>query len=750
MDDVPVIRFLRELRRRRVFRVAGLYVVGVWLLLQAANMLFPAWGIPDAAMRFLLWAGLLGFPLALVFGWVFDISTEGIRRTQPVGSQEELLRSLPLRRPDYAILAAFLVVVGAIIFDTTGRVLETATTAGTREAEEWRPSAAEIEPHSVAVLPFASLSTDPEQAFFADGISEEILNRLSAFRELKVIARTSSFVFKDSGYDIGRISSLLAVNYVLQGSVRRDGERLRIAAQLVDRKGVQVWSSSFDRELGGIFVLQDEIAEAVATSIVPQIVPPAAVAHHEPDLEAYQEYLIGRENVTRRTALFHQRDVKHFDRAIELDPQFAEPHAARAITVLITAEWAANQEMEAERAARDIARALELNPGLAMAHAALGLLEDRRRSSDLAAIEQALRRAIELDPNFVDAYNWLSTTLRTQGRFEEMRDLLRRAVQIDPLAPGINTQLAMRDAERGQLEAAERRLLRLLDIPQPSVDVYMTLVGLYAQNGRLAEAVSSAKRLVLSAVRQSSRLDFIDYLAIQYARLGMLDEVEYWFERQEVWPEMPTLALLRSQILGMHGHLPPATALADFEAALEGAGLQVESLADSILGSYGALLVLNRDVERAVEILEPLVQAAPAAPFASARHSLAWARLERGESAAALELLEPVENLCQAWESDGRMHLGYHLVGCALTALLAGQRELALERLTRAVDAGWCGYYEVRTQPWWRALDAEPAFQALVARLQSAIEEQRALVEAADATDEFEVRLTAALALAQQ
>jgi hypothetical protein len=119
-----------------------------------SNMLFPAWGIPDAAMRFLLWVGLLGFPVALVFGWMFDISTEGIRRTQPVGSQEELLRSLPLRRPDYAILAALLVVVGAIIYDTTGRVLETTTTASPGEPDEWRPSAAEVEPHSLAVLPF--------------------------------------------------------------------------------------------------------------------------------------------------------------------------------------------------------------------------------------------------------------------------------------------------------------------------------------------------------------------------------------------------------------------------------------------------------------------------------------------------------------------------------------------------------------------------------------------------------------------
>ncbi len=309
MGDSAVVRFLRELRRRRVFRVAGLYVVAVWLLMQAANFLFPAWGIPAAAITYLLWAGLLGFPVALVFGWVFHISAQGIRRTQPVTSQDELLRSLPLRRADYAILTAFLVVVAAIVHDTSGRVMKTATATG---SGEWRPSAAEIEPHSVAVLPFADLSPERDQEYFTDGISEEILNRLLAFRELKVIARTSSFAFKDSGYDIARISGLLGVKYLLQGSMRRDGQQLRMSAQLVDNTGVQVWSSSFDRQLGGIFQLQDEIAEAVARSIAPQIAPPEA-EQRLPDLAACDAYLAGRAIVAGRESGWSLRALVHFD-----------------------------------------------------------------------------------------------------------------------------------------------------------------------------------------------------------------------------------------------------------------------------------------------------------------------------------------------------------------------------------------------------------------------------------------------------
>jgi TolB-like protein/tetratricopeptide (TPR) repeat protein len=735
-----VIRVLKELRRRRVFRVAGLYVVAIWLLMQVADIVFPVWGIPDAAIRFLLLAGLLGFPVALVFGWVFDISAEGIRRTQPVSSEDELLRSLPLRRTDYAILGAFLMVVGAIVYDTTGRVLRTPATT-----DEWPPSAVKIEPHSVAVLPFSSLSTDPEHAFFADGISEEILNRLAGFRELKVIARTSSFTFKESGYDIARISGLLAVNYLLQGSVRRDGERLRIAAQLVDRTGVQVWSNTFDRELGGIFALQDEIAEAVATSIVPHIVPPATVAHHEPDIEAYQEYLIGREHLTRRTAVLMQGDARHINRAIELDPEFPEPYAARAIATLLNAGWADDHDLEVERAARDIARALELNPGLAIAHAAAGLLEDRRSPSDMAAREQHLRRALELDPNLVDALNWLSGTLVEQGRTQEADSLLRRAVQIDPLAPIINSNLARRDASRGQFEAAESRLLRLTDLPQVSVPVYMGLLDLYAQTGRIADELALAKRLMLATVRESGRLDFGFAPANAYARVGLVTQAVDWYERWgKAWPEQPVLRLWGWVILGSRfGHLAPGLALAEYQAVLDSAGLQPQALGDYNLAGFSVLLLLAGEFERAIEFLEPL---RANQNLEDAWHTFAWAHLERGESAAALALLDGIRDHCETRETEGRLHLGSDLVHCALNALLAGRRELALARLTRAVDAGWRGYYELRNLPWWQGLRDEPEFQALMERLRIEVDAQRVLIEAADATDEFEARLAAALA----
>jgi TolB-like protein/Tfp pilus assembly protein PilF len=744
MGNAAVVHFLKELRRRRVFRVAGLYVVGVWLLMQAANMLFPAWGIPDAALRFLLWAGLLGFPVALVFGWVFDISSEGIRRTQPVGSDEELLRSLPLRQADYVILTAFIVVVAAIVYDTTGRVMQTATVTG---VGEWWTSAAEIEPHSVAVLPFSDLSPERDQEYFTDGISEEILNRLAAFRELKVIARTSSFAFKDSGYDIGRISGLLAVNYLLQGSVRRDGQQLRISAQLVDRAGVQVWSSSFDRELGAIFSLQDEIAEAVATSILPQIVPPEA-AQRLPDLEAYDAYLAGRELVARRASGWMARAPVHFDRAIELDPQFAEPYAERAVALVVRAQWAPDATAEFERAQRDIDMALALKPGLARVYAAQALLLQGQRPGSDAEQETLLRRALAADPNHVDAMNWLAGALGRQGRDDEADEIMQRALRLDPVAPVINANWAYGEAQMGRWAEAEQRLLRMLELPQVSIASFM-LVDLYRQAGRLVDATEVYKRLLLEIIAERGRAAGMMRLIEIYAMLGLVEQAEDWRERSiRNFPGLDMMRLYELEALSLRsGALDYGEALAEVEVII---GRMAPDLADiprDAVTFYGSLRALAGDAEGAIRLLAPLLAEGDADLLRPLERALAWAYLQVGDPAAAAALLESLDRDYREREAAGRLHLSDDLAYFALNTLLLGEPERALELLARAADAGWRGHYAALRDPRWDAARTRPEFQAIMTRVKADLYLQRAQLEAIDAQDDFIARYEAALAL---
>ena len=258
MKGPAIVRIFREARRRKVFRTAALYVVGAWLALQVADVLFPGFGISNAAIQALVWAAVLGFPVALVFGWLFDIGPDGIRRTVPSGS--DAAAPQPLTRTDYLLLAAFAVVGLALLYRAAEGVRRAPPDQPTAVDRSRREGVARLE-NSIAVLPFANISNDPDNEYFCDGIAEEILNALSGFRQLNVIGRTSSFAFKGSDVGIDQISSVLGVGHVLQGSVRKAGNQLRISAQLLDEAGRQVWTKTFDRELVGVFEIQSEIAE---------------------------------------------------------------------------------------------------------------------------------------------------------------------------------------------------------------------------------------------------------------------------------------------------------------------------------------------------------------------------------------------------------------------------------------------------------------------------------------------------------
>ena len=743
--------FLRELRRRRVFRVAGLYVVGVWLVMQVADIVFPAWGIPDAAIRVLLWAALLGFPVALVFGWIFQITPEGIRRTLPEWSTADLEQALPLGLRDYLILSAFVLVVGWIGYDAFSRVTRTAS------VPQAAPTAAEVLPNSVAVLPFDSLSADPEHEYFATGVSEEILNRLSRFKELQVIARTSSFAFKDSGYGIARISGLLGAQYLLQGSVRRDGPQLRIAAQLVDRTGVQVWSDSFDREYGRIFALQDEIAEAVATNIVPRIARPAA-EQRRPDVDAYHEYLIGRELMTRRMSAWWWRGPERFTRAIELDPQFADAYAARAICLVKGAPWAEDHEAQLDQAQQDIDAALALDPVNAQAYAAQALLNDTRDPTNHAEREALLRRALALDPNSVDALNWLAGAVNGQGRHAEAIEIYERATRIDPLAPAINANLAMWDARSGRLEDAERRLRRLLDIPQPSGIIFASLFELQFKSGRLVEALETAKRAVLHIAPAQGRAYGSYALTLIYAALGMAEQPEYWLARTErEWPDVYQTHFFRATILGhLAGQRTYEEAVGDFEAVLDFAGVSPETLNPENATAYGMLLALAGEHDRALRVLEAVIDRDVALQGlggpgvyreADVRHALAWSYQQSGAPDKATALLELLEQDFRSRQAAGHLHLSDELADFACNALLRGDTERALDLLTQAEAAGWRGYYAALQDPRWETVREASQFKAIMARVKADLDVQRAEVEAIDAEDDFIARLDAAIAL---
>ena len=594
-------------------------------------------------------------------------------------------------------------------------------------------------PHnSIAVLPFVNMSSDPDNEYFCDGISEEILNRLAAFPDLHVIARTSSFALKASDLDARKLSGLLGVRYLLQGSVRRDGDRVRIAAQLVDDSGVQVWSNAYDRELHGIFAIQQDIAEAVATNVVPKIVarsPPGPEAL--PNLEAYQHYLAGRQIFDKRMPRYGELAEEQFKKAVAIDPQYAEALAELAIV------WAfhSSKGQEAEEA---IERALSLQPGLARAHAAKGLLLAVRKPPDLPRAEAAYREALTLDPNMVDASNWLASLLADQGRHAERLSILERAARIDPLAPALMTSLAAAYSERGDFSRAEQGFLRLLELPQPSYYVYWSLFDHYFVMGRLVESNEMAKQLVLG-YDESGPLGAYVYLARSYSRLGLWRSAEVWLERFErEQPHGPgPVNLDRIELLRMQGRFKEMEET--LQAVRESIGTSLPAAMKT--REYGILQAFVGDYRGAVQTLAPQIdidRPMVDQPDVGAHHALAWAYLNTGATDRAHRMLSEIERVFGERQAQGWLHLSVDLAMFAQNAVLAGEEELAIDRLRQAVEAGWRDYYSISNDPRWKSLRDDVRYKALMATVKADVDAQRARLEQIEA-DEPVARLAAGL-----
>jgi tetratricopeptide (TPR) repeat protein len=550
------------------------------------------------------------------------------------------------------------------------------------------------------------------------------------------------------------MSSLLGVKYLLQGSVRKEGQALRIAAQLVDGSGFQVWGASFDRELTSVFAIQAEIAEAVATSIVPHVSPPPAEATL-PEIDAYQHYLVGRELVQKRTTLGYERPMEEFDRAIAIDPDFAEAYAERAIARLIGGFLTDDPSVLLEHAERDINAALSLKPELARAHAARALLLGARNESPEER-ERILRRVLALDPNMVDARNWLSGALREQGRDSESDQELERAARLDPLAPAVNANIAVGEAARGDIEAAERRLRRLVELPQPSWLAYLGLWWLYTETGQLAAAVDVGRQASLSALAMGGSMGVSPGLIAGYVNLGLWDKARYWQDRWErESPHYPALlfpaAVTDSGSLPRQGRFDEAIALID--ATLEEHELEIAELPLEFKLDFGTLQALSGSYEDAIGTLEPLTDSGkplrllPAAVYEiNALQALAWAYRGSGNPKAAATILDDLESGFLQEQAAGRLHRSHMRYRFALNALLAGSVDLALDRLEQAIDAGWRDYYMVHNDPRWRQIAGNYRYLELMAAVKADLHAERAEVERQDAEDDFVARLDSAVA----
>ncbi len=466
-----------------MFRVIGAYAIAAWVAVEVSATTLPLLGFSEAGARVVLVIALIGFPIVVALAWIFDLTPEGIRRTSApdpavAGTVPPLVRALGMF--GVGVITAL---VGFLAWSRFG------------DAEAAVPiDAAGI--RSIAVLPFVDLSIAQDQEYFADGITEELLNLLAQIDGLHVPARTSSFAFKGRNEDISEIGRQLRVEAVLEGSVRREGEKLRVVAQLIDvQSGYHVWSETYDREAGEVFAVQDELAQAIMGALRLRIEPAELIARGTNNAVAHDLYLLGLSELYRRTTESLRAALGHFQRALDEDSVYARAWAGLAQTyALLPSHTNYPFEEALNLGTRAAARAIQLDAQLAEAHGALGQIA-QTFEWDLQGAERAYRRAVRFDSAYATGYQWYAETLLMLGRAAEAEEAIGRAIQRDPLAPAAIAVQGYIHLVTGRTDAALTAWADLVRLhPDFGLGRLNLVFGLIAA-GRNDEAVVHVDRL---------------------------------------------------------------------------------------------------------------------------------------------------------------------------------------------------------------------------------------------------------------
>jgi TolB-like protein/Tfp pilus assembly protein PilF len=435
---MSVIGLIRQARRRRVFRSAAYYLVAAWGLLQIGDVIVEPAGLPDWSMTALLYGLVLGFPLAVFLGWRYDITDHGLVRTAAVDEHDIDPESLRIGAVDYLVIGALVAVMGAVGWQLL---------PGIQEQAEGRPRlASDHPPNTIAVLPFEDLSQQGDSQYLADGVSDTVIHTLSQLEQLLVTARTSSFAFRDLDLPIGVIADELGVASLLEGSVQREGDDVRVIARLVDTaSGTELWSGYFDRPLESIFAVQDEIAQSVVVALQSAVLDELSTDVREsyrPPLPAYQALLKGREAAAQDNPEAYEQAIAQFERAIALDPEYAQAYVdlGRARLQLAMLQRSADRAQIVGDAMEMAEKAVSIDPLLAAAHAAIGQSYVNLKRFDQA--QAALARALELNPNSVEAYRGLADLAETTRQYEDGLDYARRMMELDPASGAAQIRVA--------------------------------------------------------------------------------------------------------------------------------------------------------------------------------------------------------------------------------------------------------------------------------------------------------------------
>src|SRR6476469_8344738 len=490
--------FFAELKRRNVYKVAVAYAIVGWLLIQIATQVFPFLEIPNWVVRLVIALVAIGFPIALIIAWAFELTPQGIRRAEDIDPRDSRSgQVLPAGSGSKNRTWIYVAVIGAALsvgLFFIGRY--TASRMSWTEREHPPAIAAFPAQKSIAVLPLLNESGNPQDEYFSDGLSEELIAALAQIRELKVIGRSSSFRFKDRKEEPRAIGEKLGVATLLEGTVRKQGDRVRIVAELINAAdGIELWTRTFDRELKDIFAVQQEIANAVASALKLRLLGSDEQASSSPatnNTEAHNAYLLGHYYFQRRNLDDFRKAVDHFDEAIRLDPKYALAYTERSESWTLIGDLSGQGKTLWPKARSDAEQAVAIAPDLAEAHGALGWARFFTEWKFAEGLKE-LRRAKELSPSNPTTNDLLTRVLTYVANLAEAEKLARQSIELDPLAFAPPFNLARILWFEGKLDEANAAAAKAAELQPGAASTHRYQVFVAIQRGEPDAALRDAQ-----------------------------------------------------------------------------------------------------------------------------------------------------------------------------------------------------------------------------------------------------------------
>lgn len=708
-----------ELKRRRVFRVATLYIVAFWPLIQIVDIMTPTLELPDSVMRYLVFAFLIGFPIVLIFAWIFDVNKDGVAVTS--STTEEGSSPLIGGRTEVMIVGALLVVViglFAVQLQLDGPVGQPAETGS----------------YSVGVLPFISFSDNVAHQQFADGLTEELLNVLSRIKALRVAARTSSFAYRGVNKNVTEIGKELNVDIILEGSVRRNdvNDKIRVTAQLIDTKtGSHIWSQTYDKEFTDIFQIQDDIAASVVDELQITLLGnerEKIQSRSSASPEAIVAYGMGQAELARRSALSIRDAIRFFNKAIEQDPNYVDAYVglATAYTLIVSYEHGTADKFLPQAQAA-VNKAFDLDAESGAAWATLGLIHMQRKKKDEA--KAALEKAMEYNPSYAMAFMWYAGM---QEFPEERLNWYERAYQLDPKSPVIGYNVANIMLNQGRDVEAMEVFARIVESDPHYHGAYHLSARINEARGRLDEAINQYKK----AYELSPDTNYAVNIASLYIDLGDFDAAQRWLGNVGELPAQYAYQLewLEISALASADRIDEAYPLLQAKVDRAASGSSRRILSDAAYAAYylGNFDMLISVYERLPDDIDPHamdpglhLNTAIAAAYA---YDLAGETVKRDQAINTAETFLETTTLPQDFGFD----IWYER---ALLTIVKGDRQRALIHLQRAIDEGWRQHWRTRVEPIIDDLRDDESFQSMMAGLETRMDIMREQLTLADAFD---------------